>query len=247
MTEENSLSRRYLATIAAAAVVIIAGGVMVRQKLIAPDAPKTTPPSEAFALQRLAQEGQLEEIAAYIDDRVKAVAPFVVRIDGGASGIRWTRPDSVISTSATRPVVLIPIAASDTSRALMPAIADSLGADWLLLVARDGENRVVSAEGIAGGRTTMRCGPRTIEKLVIGFSIMPEFAGAGVFDLGGHLRGMVVSCSDSAYAAVPVTEIARLLSDTLVVTDSLAGNLQARDSGSKRGAVKPARSTGRNR
>jgi hypothetical protein len=31
MTEENSLSRRYLATIAAAAVVIIAGGVMVRQ------------------------------------------------------------------------------------------------------------------------------------------------------------------------------------------------------------------------
>jgi hypothetical protein len=215
VSEEQTLSRGYITALAAAAVLIIGTGLLIRDRLIDPVAPQTTPPSEAFALQRLSQESQLRDIAAFMEDRVRAVSPFVVR--GGiadASGLRWGAGDSVLSTTTERPVVMMLPLLSDTLRPPVAPATDSLTTDWLLVVGRDPTNRVISAYGISGGRAMAACGSKPIEKLVIGMSVGPEFAGAGIFDLAGRLRGMVVRCGDEHLAAIPTLEVARLLTDT---------------------------------
>lgn len=222
VTEEQTLSRGYITALAAVAVVIIGTGLLVRDRLISPVAPQTTPPSEAFALQRLSQESQLRETATFLQERMKAVSPFVLRVAGDATGLRWGAGDSVLSTTTARPVVLMLPLLSDTLRPPVASHADSLGASWLLVVGRDQTNRLISAYGISGGRAIAVCGSKLIEKLVIGTAVGSEFAGAGIFDLAGRLRGMVVRCGNDALAAIPTDEVARLLADTTTVaTDSV--------------------------
>jgi hypothetical protein len=86
----------------------------------------------------------------------------------------------------------------------------------VLVVGRDPGERIVSWYGMSGGRSYGRCGPRIVEKYVLGLPLTPELAGAGVFDLAGKLRGMVVDCGDG-YAAVTGSEVRRLLADTTFI------------------------------
>lgn len=217
MAEETELSRKYLGALIVAAIAIIALGLLARGALVGPGAPQTAPPSEASALQRFSQESQLRSIAGYINYRVAAVAPQVVRVPTrGASGIKWGDRDSVISTSPERPVLLVQPVTADSLRPPFALDSDSVRSDWVLVVGRDPGERVVSWYGMSGGRSYGRCGARIVEKYVLGLPLTPELAGAGVFDLAGRLRGMVVDCGDG-YAAVTGSELKRLLADTAAV------------------------------
>jgi hypothetical protein len=214
-SNEQTISRRHLAVFATVAIAILALGTLLRDRLIQQDAPKTTPPSEAFALQRLSQENQLRDIATYLSERVKSVAPFVVRQRSlGITGIRWGSGDSVLTTTREHPVSLVLPLLPDTLRPPVAPSSDSLGMDWLLLVGRDGANRIISEHGISGGTALSACASRPVVKYILGLSIAPEFAGAGIFDLSGQLRGMVIACGES-FAPVPSEEIPRLLRDTV--------------------------------
>jgi hypothetical protein len=217
MPDDNNFKRRHIASLAAGAVIVLALGLAARDALIGPDAPPSAPPSEAAPLQRFSQESQLRDIAAYISGRVALVAPMVVRVDSvGASGLRWGERDTIITTSPERPVILVDPAAPDTVRPRLPAPQDSVRRDWLIVVARDPGGRIVSGYGIDGGRASGSCGPHVIEKMVLGMAITREFAGAGIFDLDGRVRGMVVSCGVEL-APIPLREVTRLISDTTSV------------------------------
>jgi len=218
MAEETGLNRKYLGALVVAAIAIIMLGLMARRALVVPGAPQTAPPSEASTLQRLTQENQLRSISVYINERIAAIAPQVVRVPArGASGIKWGDRDSVISTSPDRPVLLVQPVSSDSLRPPFALDSDSVRRDWVLVVGRDPGERVVSWYGMSGGRSYGRCGGRIVDKYVLGVPLTPELSGAGVFDLAGRLRGMIVDCGDG-YAAVTGSELRRLLADTAGVT-----------------------------
>ncbi len=161
-----------------------------------------------------------------------AVAPMVVRVPTrDASGLRWGNRDTVITTSPERPVFVVEPIVPDSVRPRFAVTQDSLRRDWLLVVARDPGERLISWYGIYGGRSFGRCGTRVVEKLMLGLPLTREFSGAGVFDLDGRVRGMIVDCG-SDLAAIPAPELRRLLADTTVFVlpvDSAAADSLAAD------------------
>lgn len=224
--EEITLNRKYLGALAVAAIVIIGTGVLARASLRAPAATQAAPPSEASALQRFSQENQLRGISGFVGERVAAVAPHVVRVpEHEASGIRWGGGDTIVTTRADRPAVAIVSAIPLEPRSPLSLDSDSVRRDWVIVVARDQVERVVSWSGMSGGRSSAACGPRVVEKYVLGFPPGRDFAGGGVFDLAGRLRGMVIHCGD-ALVAVPASEVMRLMADTLAIVPDSAGGAQ---------------------
>lgn len=232
MPEDSTLSRKYLGVLSIAAVAIIAVGLVTRDALMGPNAPQSAPPSEASALQRFSEENQLRGISTYISGRVTAVGPMVVRVPTrDASGLRWGARDTIITTSPERPVFIVEPVVPDTVRTRFAVAEDSLRRDWLLVVARDPGERLISWYGIHGGRSFGRCGARVVEKLMLGLPLTREFSGAGIFDLDGRVRGMIVDCG-SELAAIPEPELRRLLADTTMVLppgDSAADDSSAGD------------------
>lgn len=66
---------------------------------------------------------------------------------------------------------------------------------------------------ILGGTTSARCGGRQLTEYVVSAALHDGFAGAGLFDLGGHTLGLVVRCGGRP-VAIPLREVARVLGDT---------------------------------
>ena len=227
MAEDSTLSRKFIAKLAVASIAIIALGLLARDALIGPDAPQSAPPSEAAALQRFSEANQLRGISTYLRERIAAVAPMVVRVPAlDASGVKWGARDTVVTTSPGRPVLVVEPIVSDSVRPPSAPAGDSLRYDWLLVVARDPVQRIISWHGMHGGRSFGQCGTRVVEKLMLGLALTREFAGAGIFDLDGRVRGMVIDCGTDL-AAVPGFELRRLLADTVTaapVIDSALGD-----------------------
>jgi S1-C subfamily serine protease len=149
-----------------------------------------------------------------------------------------------VTTLAGRPVISVAATARDTGRAAPPTITDPVPNDWLLVVGRTPEGRVVSSAGLFGGRAVRRCGNESLAELVLGVALHDSFAGAGLFNLDGQLVGMVVRCAGQM-AAIPMAEVTRLVTTATSVAarvldgygfavsplDSLARAYFASDSG----------------
>lgn len=236
MPQETTLDRRYVAFIALIAASIIAVGLGAKWMFVPADAPGSTPVSEASALQHFARENQLSEIAAVIDERVTASAPFVTRIGNStASAVAWITSDSLITTGADFLVRKVERPLADSAAAQTAIDTASVATSWLVVVARDAGNRVVSWNGIAGGFARSSCGSRQLDRIMINVPQVPEFEGAGVFDLNGRLAGLVVNCGPGSLTAIPPSEIGRALSDlSLVSPDSIKDSVGTRDSSSKK-------------
>jgi hypothetical protein len=219
------VSRKYLATLALVAVLILVGGLAARRALGRDDAAHpSAPPSEASALQQLSQEGLLRRTSEYVAQRVAAAAAAVEYLPAlRASGVRW-RDGLVVSTDPARPVVAVPDPARDSLAPVAEVVADSTDGGWVLAVARHADGQVLSASGLIGGRATARCAEHDVEEYVLGVPLDERFAGAGLFTLGGRLLGVVVRCGERV-AALPATEVARLLargaSEVPAVDDTL--------------------------
>ena len=239
------MNRKYLASLALGAAFVLAIGIFIRGRLQRAQPSAPAPPSEASALQQLSQDGQLERISDFLATRIAAVAPRVVYIATvGAAGFRFGQGDTLVTTLAGRPVISVAATARDTGRAAPPAIAEPAPNDWLLVVGRTPEGRVVSSAGLFGGRAVRQCGNESLAELVLGVALHDSFAGAGLFNLDGQLVGMVVRCAGQM-AAIPMAEATRLLATTASLAarvwdgygfavsplDSLARAYFARDSG----------------
>jgi S1-C subfamily serine protease len=211
------VKRPYLAVLAAVATLILAGGLLLRQRLAAHE-PAAAPPSQASAMQLLSREAQMRREASFVADRVADVARLVEFVPStGAAGVRWA-PDTVVTTSrshAVRALVRPNRTAADSAggaplRRMAALSPDTARRDWLLVVGRDAAGHVLSAVALAGGRTTVDCADGPVEAFVTGGPLDASLAGAGVFDLDGEVRGVVAWCGDRLLA-VPVSEVVRLL------------------------------------
>lgn len=209
------MSRAYLGALTLASCLVLGIGVLVRGRLLRADTPPpAAPPSEASPLQQLGEEAQLRRMSGALDARVAAVAAFVEYVPGtAAAGVRW-RGDTIVSTQADRPVVAVLRAgARDSSRRRPVIAADSARSDWVLVVARRSDGRVISTAGLGGGRVRARCGTAEIEEFLLSVPLHERFAGAGLFDLDGRTLGTVVRCADRL-VAVPAREVSRLMTDS---------------------------------
>lgn len=223
--DTTAVNRRYVATLAGIAVILLLGGLLARSWLTPTETPSTAaPPSQATAMQQLSMEGQMRRTATFVAERVAATAPSVMYMPvSGASGVRWNR-DTVLTADSATIVRAVIVLASDPALRLPTIAPDSVRRDWLLIVARDSANHVLSTTGLAGGRSSIDCGGRSVETYVLGAPLDERFAGGGIFNVAGEMLGMAAWCG-GRLRALPVSELRRLLltPDTLLtVPDSAA-------------------------
>jgi hypothetical protein len=208
------MSRRYLASLAVAAAIVLAVGVLLRDWLLSAQPASPVPPSEASALQQLSQEGQARRLADFLAERVAAVAPNVAYVaDANASAV-LLGVDSLVTTMPGRPVAVAQ--SSDSVRVSIVVDAAPEQRDWVVIVGRAPSGSVLSASGMLGGRAPARCGNDDVTRYVLSVPLHDSFAGAGVFDLAGRLIGMVVRCVGEL-AAVPSSELRGLLTSASAV------------------------------
>ena len=205
------MNRRYIASLAVAAVAILTIGLFVKHELRVQPSPVASL-SEAAAMQQLSQEGQVRRLSSYLEERIAAVGTFVEYVPASqASAVRWRAGDTLITTFADRPIAALRRSGADTMRVPPLATSDSLRGQWVLLAARIRDGSLISAAGIVGGRATTTCGEsRTVAEYLVGVPIPDEFAGAGVFDLDGRLRGVVARCANRL-AVLPASTVMRLV------------------------------------
>jgi len=223
--DTTTVNRRYVATIAGIAVILLLGGLLTRSWLTPTETPSTVaPPSQATAMQQLSMEGQMRRTATFVAERVAATAPSVAYVPtSGASGVRWTR-DTVLTVDSATIVRALVEPAPDSALRLPTIAPDSVRRDWLLIVARDSANHILSTTSLAGGRSSVDCGGRPVESYVLGAPLDERFAGGGIFNVAGEMLGMATWCG-GRLRALPVSELRRLLltPDTLLtVPDSTA-------------------------
>ena len=161
----SDVSRRYIGSLAGVAVLLLAGGLLLRSRLY-PTPVDTAPPSEASSLRQLSQEGQLRRTAEYVAEQVAAMATNVQYVPAtGASGLWWT-PDTLLSSMPARTIVPITrgpapgggtLPADSVRRAIVIA-SDSTDVGWIVVAGRDSAGQVISAQFLAGGRATTTCG-----------------------------------------------------------------------------------------
>jgi hypothetical protein len=221
--DTTAVNRGYVATLAGIAVILLLGGLLTRSWLTPTETPSTAaPPSQATAMQQLSMEGQMRRTATFVAERVAATATSVAYVaEAGASGVRWNR-DTVLTADSVTIVRALVRPASDSTLRLATIAPDTVRRDWLLIVARDSANRVLSTTSLAGGRSSVDCGGRPVETYVLGAPIDERFAGGGIFNVAGEMLGMATWCG-GRLRALPVSELRRLLltPDTLLtVPDS---------------------------
>ena len=206
------MNRRYIASLAGAAVLTLATGLFVRQQLrpAAPAAP-AGPPSEAAAFQQLSEEAQVRRLSSFLSERATDVSALVEYVDGAnASGLRWRTGDTLITTFPDQPVVVFGAARGDTTRTPSVAPVDSLHGEWVLVVARRDDGGFISTPAIVGGTVTTRCADRDVRDYVLGVGLPDAFAGAGLFDLSGRVVGFMARCG-GRLVALPVGEVTELM------------------------------------
>src|SRR5687767_3916808 len=143
------MNRKYLASLALAAFLVLAIGIVIRDRLLRAEAPASAPPSEASALQQLSQEGQLRRMSDFLSERIAAVAPAVAFVpETRATGVRWGRGDTVVTTSAEQPVMLVRAPSGDTAHATPLPAPEPVRRDWVLIVGRSPGDSVVSSAGL---------------------------------------------------------------------------------------------------
>jgi S1-C subfamily serine protease len=215
------MSRKYLASLGLAAFLVLAIGIFVRDRLLRTEPPASAPPSEASALQQLSQEGQLRRLADFLSEHVTAIAPAVAFVaETRATGVRWGRGDTLVTTSTDRPAVLVRAPASDTMRSTpLPAPEPARG-EWVLIVGRTPSGAVVSSAGMLGGSIAARCGDLDLTEYIIDGALHDGFAGAGLFDLSGRMLGLIVRCG-ARLMATPIGDVTRVLGDTIAASEQV--------------------------
>ena len=205
-----AVSRRYVATLAAIAAVVLAVGLIAREWLETPSAVSAAPPSQATALQQLSMSGQLRRTATFVGERAAESGAFVAFVPAtGAAGIRW-RGDTLLTTDREHVVRALVDATADSTQGVVRIAPDTVRRDWMLVVGRDSLGHVLSTSTLAGGRTATTCADRSVERYVLGSPLDERLAGAALFNVDGELLGMAVWCGERV-VAVPAGELTRLL------------------------------------
>jgi Trypsin-like peptidase domain len=227
------LTRRYRATLVAAALLILVVGFALRPK--DPDS-KTAPPpsqSEMRRLQRLAERQSLESMTEHFAGLAQEVAVHLVAVGPPPStgtvwsaglvvtgaGVEPTAASTSVSTPTNQPLAAtrvaggpgLPLAALEVAGPLEPvalrdsSIPDPPPGQWLVAVWRGAEGHLFKPGHFLEFRPT-RCGELAARELASSLELAEPMEGGGLFDLDGDLMAVVLPC-DGRSAALSVESV----------------------------------------
>ncbi|MEO8452844.1 MAG: hypothetical protein ABI647_23855 [Gemmatimonadota bacterium] len=222
------MNKRYLATLAAVAVLILTVGVLIRPS----DRVDPEQIVGATPLDEISREGAARDLAVYFAEQAVTVGERVVYLaEHGTSGFRWQNDDMVVTTLDDSPVAIVAAPVTDgSSRRPEPSApgrthpaTTAQAHGWALVVGRRPDNSLIWSAGLWGGTTTIECGGSRIPALVASIPLNDEFAGAAVFDLDGRALAVVARCGERM-AAIPLEAVA----DVIAASQTPEGRLLSR-------------------
>ncbi len=186
------MNRRYIATLAAIAVVILVAGILGRP---GNDAKGEEPPPSI--LGNLARGNEAEDIATFIAQRANDLARFVYYVDElHASGVFWDSSNSIVTTSSSTPMLRLSHP-TDTTMLMDPLFQHTTAKrpQWVLVVAKSALDSAIWTAGMYGGKLQEMCAGALREELIMP-ALTESFSGAGIFSADGTRLGIVVNCGD---------------------------------------------------
>ena len=240
-------NRRYIITLASAAVAILVLGALLRPAPIA-DEPLAPPLSQAelSRLTRITQRRSLEAMKEYFSAVASDADRSVVRLRMlGRSGVVWA-PGQVVTARLEPRFPPTTTITGDRGELGVPLVAGGPHLPIVLLdVPETGEFIPVrrrSIENLDPGAWTVfvsdrhgagfspatyvevaeiTCQGRTVRDVVTSVALGPELAGAGLFDLDNNLLGVVLPC-DGRFVAVTAADIEELTEEAGSVRSRIA-------------------------
>ena len=197
--------------LAAGAALILAVGSLLKPPARAKDLPVTL--TEAATLGALSRRDQLRDMTRFLAERAEAAGTHLIYLPEGQAAVIWDSAATALTPGAADEPPL-KAARLDSGGGGVPAVAAGTeritGRGWVVVAARQPDGSLAWSVGMHGGTTVSRCGPAEYRQLVLGVPLAAAFLGGGVFDLDGHLLGIVARCGES-YSALAVTEIAGII------------------------------------
>jgi len=221
------LTRRYRATLVAAAVLILVVGFALRPS---DPASKTAPPpsqSEMRNLQRLSERQSLESMTRHFAGLAQEVATGLVRVgsppvtgivwnagvvvtrSGGASEAGSVRLGTATGESLAGIRVVegpgLPLAALEVGGLPAPVThrepsdPELAAGQWLVAVWRGAESHLFAPGHFLEFRST-RCGELSVRELASSLELSESMEGGGLFDLDGALIAVVLPCDERSAA-----------------------------------------------
>ncbi len=228
------MSRKYLALLAGLALVVLASGATLRRWLSDTTETPTPAPTEVSALENLSERVDFRRRAEFLADRASMVADRVeYDVEAGATAVRWGTSDTTLTTAVGHAIVIRILPASDTARVkVRGSVSEPLRAPgspaketqahaYLVIVGRRRDGATISMAAASSGNTvSTTCGGMVVDRFVLDIGLDDALAGAGVFDLDGRTRGMILEC-EGGLAPVPVASVDKLLA----AASSVSGRL----------------------
>lgn len=223
----SRVDRKYVATLAVAAGLVLAVGALVRPRVPLPEQPMPSD-TDLARLERLTERRALESAAGFLTRLADDVAPALVWIgESGVTGVAWA--GQVVASPPFAPTSA-PVAVT-TALGVVAAAAGDLPADApvgtvviggpapsapvragrpagpgapVIAVWRSSDGRAfASASFIDEGGVT--CGAYPGREVRLTLPLTRAMAGGGVFDLDGALLGVILPCGDRMSAVIPAT------------------------------------------
>ena len=214
-----------MALLALAAGLILVFGTWARPDTRRDDAPPVSSPAELMRLQRMTQRRNVQEMAAFFSEvAANASRHLTWVVDNHSTAVIWDG-DGTLVTAAGReefpavtlvrtaehvevearravasplfPIVSLRVGAGDAFQPVQSVGPEVLLAgDWLVAVARRGDGSYTFAPGIYGGSSALVCGEFSFREMTYNANLSETMLGGGLFDLDGHLLGVVILCED---------------------------------------------------
>ena len=221
----QTADRKYVALLAVAAGLILVFGTWARPDNRRDDAPPVSSPAELMGLQRMTQRRNVQEMAVFFSEvAANASRHLTWVVDNRSTAVIWDIDGTLVTAAGKEnfpavtlvrtaehvevearravasplfPIVSLRVGAGDAFQPVQRGGPEVLLAgDWLVAVARRGDGSYTFAPGIYGGSSPMVCGEFSFREITYNANLGETMLGGGLFDLDGHLLGVVVRCED---------------------------------------------------
>ena len=218
-------NRKYVALLAVAAGLILVLGTWARPDTRGDDSSPVSSTAELMRLQRMTQRRNVQEMASFFSEAAANASRHLTWVaENRSTALIWDVNGTLITAAGEKdfpavtlvrtaqqfeaearravasplfPVVSLRVGASDAFQPVRQVPLDVLLAgDWLVAVARRDDGSYAFAPGIYGGAALTTCGEFSFQEITYNVNFNETMLGGGLFDLDGHLVGMIVRCED---------------------------------------------------